>query len=277
MSITEILKSNLTDEQYAAVIDESKNILCLACAGSGKSRTLAYKIAYLVSQGINPDSIVAFTFTEKAADSIKRRVAEALHKFGFPENYIGAMFIGTIDSFCQKLLGNINASYRQYDILDANGLILFVMSRYRKLGLATTGTGYFKRIQDLTSAWQTINNENIYIDSIAEENYDLYNSLLKLKEALEHDGFMDFSYAIRLAVEELNKILDKKGTDIEKYQYLFVDEYQDINPIQEAFISSFSKFLDSLFVVGDDDQAIYGWRGANVQNILTFSDRYEDV
>lgn len=88
---------------------------------------------------------------------------------------------------------------------------------------------------------------------------------------------MDFSYAIRLAVEELNKILDKKGTDIEKYQYLFVDEYQDINPIQEAFISSFSKFLDSLFVVGDDDQAIYGWRGANVQNILTFSDRYEDV
>lgn len=276
MSITEILKSNLTDEQYAVVIDESKNILCLACAGSGKSRTLAYKIAYLVSQGINPDSIVAFTFTEKAADSIKRRVAEALHKFGFPENYIGAMFIGTIDSFCQKLLGNINASYRQYDILDANGLILFVMSRYRKLGLAT-GTGYFKRIQDLTSAWQTINNENIYIDSIAEENYDLYNSLLNLKKALEHDGFMDFSYAIRLAVEELNKILDKKGTDIEKYQYLFVDEYQDINPIQEAFISSFSKFLDSLFVVGDDDQAIYGWRGANVQNILTFSDRYEDV
>ena len=116
MNITEILKSNLTEEQYDAVIDKNKNILCLACAGSGKSRTLAYKIAYLVSQGVNPDSIVAFTFTEKAAESIKRRVAEALHKFGFPENYIGAMFIGTIDSFCQKLLGNINASYRQYDI-----------------------------------------------------------------------------------------------------------------------------------------------------------------
>ena len=81
MNITEILKSNLTPEQYSAVIDESKNILCLACAGSGKSRTLAYKIAYLVSRGVNPESIVAFTFTEKAAESIKRRVAEALHKF----------------------------------------------------------------------------------------------------------------------------------------------------------------------------------------------------
>lgn len=276
MNITEILKSNLTEEQYDAVIDENKNILCLACAGSGKSRTLAYKIAYLVSQGASPDSIVAFTFTEKAAESIKRRVAEALHKFGFPENYIGAMFIGTIDSFCQKLLGNINASYRQYDILDANGLILFVMSRYWKLGLAT-GAGYFRRIQNLTSAWQTVNNENIAYESIAATDSALYNSLLQLKETLEHDGYMDFSHAIRLAVEELNKITDKRGTDIEKYQYLFVDEYQDINPIQEAFIKSFSRFLDTLFVVGDDDQAIYGWRGANVQNILTFEDRYENV
>ena len=276
MSVSEILAENLTTEQYDAVIDSSKNILCLACAGSGKSRTLAYKIAYLVSQGANPSSIVAFTFTEKAAESIKRRVAEALHKFGFPENYIGAMFIGTIDSFCQKLLGNINASYRQYDILDTNGLILFVMSRYKRLGLAN-GSGYFNRIKALTSAWQTVNNENIDYDSIAVEDSNLYNSLFRLKGTLEHDGYMDFSYAIRVAVEELNKITDKKGTDIEKYQYLFVDEYQDINPIQEAFINSFSRFLDSLFVVGDDDQAIYGWRGANVQNILTFEERYENV
>ena len=277
MTIQEILLENLTKEQYDAVIDDRKNILCLACAGSGKSRTLAYKIAYLISKGANPDSIVAFTFTEKAAESIKRRVAEALHKLGYPENYIGAMFIGTIDSFCQKLLGNINASYRQYDILDSNGLILFVMSRYSKLGLRRSGAGYFRQIQDLTSAWQTVNNENISFELIKKEDIVLYNSLIKLKETLEHDGYMDFSYAIRLAVEELSKITDKKDTDIEKYQYLFVDEYQDINPIQEAFISSFSLFLDSLFVVGDDDQAIYGWRGANVQNILTFSERYENV
>ena len=163
MNIEQILQANLTEEQYKAVVDTNKNILCLACAGSGKSRTLAYKIAYLVSQGANPESIVAFTFTEKAAESIKRRVAEALHKFGYPENYIGAMFIGTIDSFCQKLLGNIDATYRQYDILDENGLILFVMSRYRKLGLAT-GTGYFNRIKEITSAWQTANNENIALE-----------------------------------------------------------------------------------------------------------------
>ena len=99
MNIEQVLKSNLTEDQYNAVIDENRNILCLACAGSGKSRTLAYKIAYLLSKGEAPESIVAFTCTEKAAESLKRRVANAVLKFNMPENYIGAMFIGTIDSF----------------------------------------------------------------------------------------------------------------------------------------------------------------------------------
>lgn len=276
MNIDEILRSNLTNNQYNAVIDDSHHILCLACAGSGKSRTLAYKIAYLISQGRSPESIIAFTFTEKAAESIKRRVAEALHKFGLSENNIGAMFIGTLDSFCQKLLGDINARYRQYDILDQNRLVLYVMSRLKKLGL-TTGTGYFARIKELTEAWQTLNNENISLDSVEKYDIDLYEKLKKLSDYLDADGYMDFSFAINLAVRELKKITHKEDSYVEKFKYLFVDEYQDINPIQEEFIKTLSEYLDMLFVVGDDDQSIYGWRGANVQNILTFKDRYDDV
>lgn len=278
MSTETILRSNLTDDQYNAVIDDTKHILCLACAGSGKSRTLAYKIAYLLSKGETPESIVAFTFTEKAAESIKRRVAEALRKFGLPENYIGAMFIGTLDSFCQKLLGNINATYRQYDILDQNGLFLFVLSRFYQLGLRhQKGVWSFNTIKDLTAAWQTINNENLLLDDVAQYNPDLHDKLVNMSDKLLHDGYMDFSYAIRLAVDELKKIRTKEGSHIEKYKFLLVDEYQDINPIQEDFIKTFANFLDMLLVVGDDDQAIYGWRGANVQNILTFKDRYADV
>lgn len=278
MTIEEILQLNLTEDQYRAVVDEAKHILCLACAGSGKSRTLAYKIAYLISKGANPDSIVAFTFTEKAAESIKRRVAEALRKFALPENYIGAMFIGTLDSFCQKLLGNIDAKYRQYDILDQNGLFLYVLSRFYQLGLRhQKGTWSFNTIKDLTAAWQTINNENLAFTEIQKYNPDLYNKLINMSDRLLRDGYMDFSYAIRLAVDELKKIEEKSGSYIEKYKYLLVDEYQDINPIQEEFISTFASFLDMLLVVGDDDQAIYGWRGANVQNILTFKDRYANV
>lgn len=278
MTTEEILRSNLTGDQYDAVIDEAKHILCLACAGSGKSRTLAYKIAYLISKGESPESVVAFTFTEKAAESIKRRVAEALRKFDLPENYIGVMFIGTLDSFCQKLLGNIDAKYRQYDILDQNGLFLFVLSRFYQLGLRhQKGIWSFNAIKDLTAAWQTINNENINLSDVAQYDSDLHDKLVNMSNKLLHDGYMDFSYAIRLVVDELKKIRIREGSYIEKYKYLLVDEYQDINPIQEEFIKTFASFLDMLLVVGDDDQAIYGWRGANVQNILTFKDRYTDV
>lgn len=271
-----ILKDNLTQDQFDAVVDDSKNILCLACAGSGKSRTLAYKIAYLIAQGEAPESIIAFTFTEKAAESIKRRVADALIKMGLPENYIGAMFIGTLDAFCQKLLGDIDASYRQYDILDQNGLILFIMSRGSKLGIHY-GPGYFRCIKSLAFSWQTANNENISLDDIEKHDSALGIQLKNLAATLRKDGYMDFSYAISLAVEELKKITKKMNTCIEKYKYLFVDEYQDINPIQEEFIKTLSSFLNMLFVVGDDDQSIYGWRGANVQNILTFQQRYSKV
>lgn len=278
MTTQEILRANLTDEQYEAVLDESRHILCLACAGSGKSRTLAYKIAYLVSKGEIPESIIAFTFTEKAAESIKRRVAEALHKFGLPENYIGAMFIGTLDSFCQKLLGDINAKYRQYDILDRNGLILFLMSRFHQIGLKHGEGRYFKEnILPIADAWQTMNNENIDISEIRQYDATLYNRLMKLGEILDRDGYMDFSFAIRLGVQELKKITDKASSYISRFKYLFVDEYQDINPIQEDFIKTLASHLDMLFVVGDDDQSIYGWRGANVQNIITFNNRYTNV
>ena len=276
MTINEVLHFNLTDEQYEAVIDNSKNILCLACAGSGKSRTLAYKIAYLISKGEDPESIIAFTFTEKAAGAIKRRIAEALQKFGLSENIVGAMFIGTLDSFCHKLLGNINAKYRQFDILDQNRLVLYVMSRQKKLEIPN-GQGYFKRIKEFTDAWQTMHNENIDLKDIEKYDQNLFRRLLRLSQAMITDGYMDFSFAIYLAVQELKRIRKKEGSCVEGYKYLFVDEYQDINPIQEEFIKTLSVFLEMLFVVGDDDQSIYGWRGANVQNILTFKERYEDV
>lgn len=278
MTTQEILRTNLTNEQYETVIDDSQHILCLACAGSGKSRTLAYKIAYIISKGESPDSIIAFTFTEKAADSIKRRVAEALRRLGLPENYIGAMFIGTLDSFCQKLLGDIDAKYRQYDILDRNGLILFLMSRFYEIGLKRNEGKYFREnILPLADAWQTMNNENICMEDIKQYDSTLYNRLKKLEELLDRDGYMDFSYAIRLGVQELKEITNKSDSYIAKYKYLLVDEYQDINPIQEEFIKTLASHLDMLLVVGDDDQSIYGWRGANVENILTFNKRYSNV
>lgn len=127
--IDSVLRAELTQQQYAAAADSAREVLCLACAGSGKSRTLAYRIARLIGEGVTPSSIVAFTFTEKAAESIKRRVASALARVGLQPELLGAMYVGTIHSYCQNILGQIDARYRQFDVLDDNRLTLYLISR----------------------------------------------------------------------------------------------------------------------------------------------------
>jgi DNA helicase II / ATP-dependent DNA helicase PcrA len=95
MSIDRVLRNELTPQQYEAAIDPAREVLCLACAGSGKSRTLAYRIARLLAENESPKGIVAFTFTEKAAESIKRRVSQALTSARLDPTLMGAMYIGT--------------------------------------------------------------------------------------------------------------------------------------------------------------------------------------
>lgn len=125
-----VLSQSLTADQRSAALDPAREVLTLACAGSGKSRTLAYRIARLIAEGVEPTQIVAFTFTEKAAESIKRRVAEALTAAGFSPTMMGAMYLGTIHAYCQLVLGEMDATYRQFDVLDTNRFKLYALSRY---------------------------------------------------------------------------------------------------------------------------------------------------
>ena len=173
MPIDTVLRRDLTPEQYRAATDTTAEVLCLACAGSGKSRTLAYRIARLVAEGAQPSSIVAFTFTEKAADSIKQRVAAALSAAGLSPTVLGAMYIGTIHSYCQHILGEMDARYRQFDVLDENRLTLYVISRYAEINLQplrnarTTSAGnrqpYFETIAQTCNAWKTLNDEMLTV------------------------------------------------------------------------------------------------------------------
>ncbi|MCH5352633.1 MAG: ATP-dependent helicase [Acutalibacter sp.] len=278
MDITQVLEHYLTDEQRLAVLDDHRDILCLACAGSGKSRTLAFRIAYLIATGCPADSIVAFTFTDKAAESIKRRVSEALSKFGLPQTLVGAMYIGTIHSYCQHLLGNVDARYRQFEVLDENGLKLYLLSRYRSLGLsvirAERNSKMFTTIREVSSAWSTANDEALNYDDIVHENATLGNLLKRIYTSLDHDQYIDFSLMIRLAVEKLEQASPAIDQALHGIRHIFVDEYQDINPMQERLIRQLRDRSDTLMVVGDDDQSIYAWRGADVNNILSFQTRY---
>lgn len=282
MSLMEDLHraGELTDDQYNTVVDTHSEVLCLACAGSGKSRTLAFRIARLVYEGAAPESIIAFTFTEKAAESIKRRVADALEECDLPVAMVGAMYIGTIHSYCQHLLGSINAKYRQYEVLDENRLKLFLLSRYWELELRSLqnarNSRMFATISEVSNAWKMANDEMLSIDEIEQADPILGRCLRNVSSRLNADQYIDFSLMIRRAVEALENDDNDVNNALTDAKHLMVDEYQDVNVSQERLIAGLYQRMESLFVVGDDDQAIYGWRGADVRNIVEFEQRYPD-
>lgn len=279
MSIDQVLRSELTPDQYAAAVDPVREVLCLACAGSGKSRTLAYRIARLLARGEAPEGIVAFTFTEKAAESIKRRVSQALAAAGLDPTVMGAMYIGTIHAYCQRILGDIDATYRQFDVLDENRLKLYLISRYYRLGLQNfrgraRGNSYFDTIKQTSDAWKTANDELLDFAAVSAEDPDLGDLLVRIQDGLRADQYIDFSLMIRNVVEAVRNNAPGVENGIGLLRHLMVDEYQDVNPCQEELIRLLHQRSDTLFVVGDDDQSIYAWRGADVSNILEFQQRY---
>ncbi|MCH7729184.1 MAG: ATP-dependent helicase, partial [Planctomycetes bacterium] len=277
-SIDDVLRENLTDAQLNAARDRAANVLCLACAGSGKSRTLAFRIAHLLADGASPSSIVAFTFTEKAAESIKLRVATALEAAGLSPLLLGAMYIGTIHGYCQSILGEIDARYRQYEVLDDNRLKLYLISRYATLRLRelknAKNARYFQVIREVANAWSTFNDELLDVQQVRQHDALLADVLELIRDHVDADEFIDFSMMIRIVVDALRNNHPGARRVVEAVDHLMVDEYQDVNPLQEELIRLLRPNLRSLLVVGDDDQAIYAWRGANVRNILEFHQRY---
>lgn len=279
--ITHIIQEHLTPEQQAAALDQANEVLTLACAGSGKSRTLAYRIARLLAEGNPPESIVAFTFTEKAAESIKRRVSEALLSAGMDPTVMGAMYIGTIHAYCQRVLGEMDATYRQFDVLDENRLVLYLISRFYSLGLQpfrprARGNSYFDTIKQVSDAWKIANDELIDLADVTASDAELGELLVRLRDNFQEDQYIDFSLMIRNVVDALR--LNEAGalTAIADLRHLMCDEYQDVNPCQEELIRLLHERSQTLFVVGDDDQSIYAWRGADVSNILEFPQRYSN-
>ena len=279
MSIDQVLRQELTPDQYEAAVDPAQEVLCLACAGSGKSRTLAYRIARLLAEGEQPDGIVAFTFTDKAAESIKRRVSEALETATIEPTIMRAMYIGTIHAYCQRILGDINSTYRQYDVLDENRLKLYLISRYYQLGLQNLrprarGNSYFDTIKQVSDAWKTANDEMLDFAAVSAEDTDIGDLLVRIQDGLRTDQYIDFSLMIRNVVKAIQDNETGIANAIESLRHLMVDEYQDVNPCQEELIRLLHQRSNTLFAVGDDDQAIYAWRGADVSNIIDFEQRY---
>lgn len=270
-----------TPKQERAVNFGDGKLLILACAGSGKTETITRRIARLIADGVPPESIVAFTFTNRAADEMASRVRQHLSDFGREDAFSG-LNIGTIHSYCRQRLTQILPKYLAFDLLqDENDDMrpLFCLRHAEELGIEALGEYYigtwrrlkpFDILHDFCRNVDLVRDERIKPDKLTEPFRGCYLAYLGL---LDKQHFLDFGSMIALYVEALERDPGLRALEQRRVRHLIVDEYQDVNTLQEALIQLMVGAGGNLCVVGDDDQCIYNWRGSNVENIRTFMER----
>ncbi|MBP2033204.1 DNA helicase-2/ATP-dependent DNA helicase PcrA [Clostridium algifaecis] len=270
------LKNLLNKEQYNAVVTIDGPLLILAGAGSGKTRVLTYRIAHMIKDlSIYPSKILAITFTNKAAGEMKDRVRKLVGKEA--DN----MWISTFHSSCVRILRReidklgYNKNFAIYDSYDQKVLVKQCME---ELNIDDKFISDREIINKISNQKDNLisptkyknkvgNNKNDRLDKIADV-YILYQKKLKNNNALDFD---DLIYKTVQLFKENSDVLEFYQR---KFKYIMVDEYQDTNKSQYELIRLLAKEHKNICVVGDDDQCIYEWRGADIRNILDFEKDY---
>lgn len=259
------IKNLLNESQYEAVVNTEGPVLVLAGAGSGKTRVVTYKIAYLVKEiGVNPFNILAITFTNKAANEMKERAEELL------ERSINGMWIGTFHSICVRILRkHYSSNFTIYDTQDSLNLIKRIIKDRNLDSDQFKPKSIKNRISDFKNKgmgvkeFQEFAGSDFYLKIVGEVFFD-YEAAMKEANALDFDDLLLKTVKLFEANPSVCEEYSKK------FDYIFVDEYQDVNDIQYKFIKAISHVHNNLTVVGDENQSIYAFRGANLENILNF-------
>lgn len=267
----------LEGDALAAVRHRGGHLQIIASAGSGKTEVVSQRVADLLADGVPPTGIVAFTFTERAAAELRQRIAErAEQRLGrWILDLLAGLFVGTIHAYCFRLLQTHVPRYETFDVLDDHQLTAFLAREASRLGLKTLDPQgrLFASIAAFLSSVDVVENEFLDPDSMPEP---FRTVLLDYLETLDRYRLLTYGQQVVRSVKELESgpARDAVHRDL---RHLIVDEYQDVNPAQERLIQLLTGPSVELCVVGDDDQAIYQWRGSDVANIVTFRDRYPDV
>ena len=276
----------LTDEQQAAIAHDGRNLQLIACAGSGKTEVVAQRVVHLLrpsrSGSLRPGNIIAFTFTDKAAAELKERIVTRTRENLGTIHGLAEMFVGTIHAFCLDLLKNEVPRYLKFELLNQVQQALFVDRHSRASGLTTSTTIEGTRLKRYTDTRHYIAALSILRESDLHKTRlsrcSVYNDgLPKYQDLLEERNYFDYSSILEKAASELRNNDNVRSRLEERVKYVIVDEYQDVNPVQEAIVRELYKLGAGICVVGDDDQTIYQWRGSDVRNIVEFADRYPDV
>ncbi|MBU1178542.1 UvrD-helicase domain-containing protein [Patescibacteria group bacterium] len=270
----------LNEQQQAAAQIKEGPVLVLAGAGSGKTRVLTHRIAYLISQGANPGLILGVTFTNKAAGEMKERVQQLMPSSRAMSR---AMFgstptLGTFHSICARLLRQeieamgYKSDFVIYDSDDSLKAIKVVMDRLSipasQVNPRLVKTLISSAKNELMTPIEYEKHAETDIQHLAVKIYQAYQQLLQENQAQDFDDLIMTTVKL---FEQNKAILDKYQRC---FQHVLVDEYQDTNQAQYTLLNLLSQKHKNIFVVGDDWQSIYGWRGANVRNILDFEKDY---
>ena len=263
--------SFLNENQQKAVVHKEGPMLVLAGAGSGKTSVLTNRIAYLIEEGVSPANILAITFTNKAAREMKERVTKLI---GADARYIQ---ISTFHSFGLKILKE-NYEFLGYDknfiILDSDDTLTVVKKLMKDLNMNPK----YYNARELRSKISSAKNELITPEKFKKQEYDekIVTLYKKYCQKLKAGNSVDFDDLLILPIKLLEMSPRVLNSYQERYKYILIDEYQDTNEAQYVFSKMISKKYRNIFVVGDNDQAIYAFRGANYKNILNFEKDYPD-
>ena len=267
------LLTGLNKEQQQAVQHTEGPLLILAGAGSGKTKVLTVRIAHLLAQGVNPYEILAITFTNKAAKEMKSRVE------GLVGDVANRIWLSTFHSFCAKFLRfeidsflGYNSNFTIYDTSDSQAVIkaalkaLNLDDKYYPVGAMIAAISDAKNKLLFASDFRK-QARDFYQQKVADV-YEYYERELRKNNALDFDDLL--LVAVKL-LQSNAAVLDKYS---HRFRYVMIDEYQDTNHAQDLLAKLLASHWKNIAVVGDADQSIYAWRGADIQNILDFEKDY---
>ena len=259
---------DLNPEQHKAVTTTEGPLLILAGAGTGKTRVITARVAYMLSQGVAPEAILAVTFTNKAANEMRERLATMVEK-----SEVKKVTMSTFHALCVRILRNdidrlgYKKNFTIYDDSDQSGLVKKIITR-----LAAKD----EKLEPNLARSMISKAKNMGC-SAPEEDQTLVGAVFaRYQQELKTLNAVDFDDLLLLAVKLLNEHEEVRAAWQARFVYLMVDEFQDTNGLQLELVTLLAGTRHNVCVVGDDDQSIYGWRGADVTNILEFEQHFKN-
>lgn len=291
---------NLTDRQKEAIKDLDHNLLLIAGPGTGKTTVLSKKVAFLLDQGYHPNEILVSTFTNKATDELKNRIALTTEKSPHHLN------ISTIHKFCRQIIDEfayLLDPLLSFKYLDENSQKFFILKNINELGIKISHFAsediLYKEIFFLFGFYDSLNEHLIELRDLKNylspySNYErtlnkgfdrgillkdseMIELFFRYKKLMWENRYLDLSQTLKMAYTLLNKYPEVRETLQKRYRYILVDEYQDTSILQHEIFKLLKSNENKICVVGDDDQGIYSFRGATIKNMLFFQNDFNNV